>query len=695
MSETEMTRKDSGENRDDNVDKGSIDKSTRGSVSSEISSFQIETESLLCGWLSLRPKCLQPCATSNWLTAVLGTLMFIQGFAISGILYMSLSSIEIRFGFSSTAIGIIAATYDVTIMVLIGFVSYFGATRNKPNILGFGAVIMGCGSLMWAVPHFTSGLYDYDAAYGDEDTLCVPGRNTSKIIHDCIEEGGEGDLSYYFFVFLFAQILHGIGASPIYTVGYAFSDENASHRKASWYLGILSALSIFGPTIGYLVGAYFLTIYVDPLHQDDVTIDNTDPGWVGAWWIGFVLSWILAWLIAIPIGAFPPELPGTKDIQNERQSQAHHSDDAELVQANTDFGKGWNDLWPSTKMLLKNPYYCFMTISKTALTFVIVGFLPFILKFIENQFGLTSSQAGLILAVTSIPGAAGGTLLGGWIINKFNWKVVGMTRFYLGASLITTCLYPVFYLQCPEQQVAGVITSYNSSDTSDLDVINLNHPCNSVCGCAGTETYDPVCGTNNLLYFDACYAGCLDTPDDGETYYNCSCIFSENESGDSPEAVSGKCTYDDCWQLPVFIVGFFFILLTMFLLIAPRAIPGPIVMGIVVDSACVMWQEDCGDTGTCWIYDNHGFAMRFVVFGAAFTGLAMLCSLGALLTYKPPPEPSNEEKIDSANTEPISTIGNSTTTLDKQKERSTVSLLGYTKTDPSNEISGTILENKI
>nr|XP_002731063.1 PREDICTED: solute carrier organic anion transporter family member 4C1-like [Saccoglossus kowalevskii] len=721
MSETEMTRKDIGENGDANVDNGNIDKGPRGSVASEISSFQMETDSLLCGWLSLRPSWMQRFATPNWLTTILGTLMFIQGFAINGIVYMSLSSIEIRFGLTSTAIGIIVATYDFTVMVLIVFVSYFGATRNKPKLLGIGAVIMGCGSLTWAIPHFTTGLYDYDAAYGEGDTLCVPGRNTSQIISDCKEEEW-GDLSYYFFVFVFAQVLHGIGASPIYTVGYAFSDENASHRRAAWYLGILSACSVFGPTVGFLVGSYFLTIYVDPLHQDDLTIDNTDPSWVGAWWIGFILAWILAWLISLPVGAFPQELPGTKHIQHERQSQAHHNDDTELLQTRADFGEGWKDMWPATKMLFKNPFYCFMAASKTAITFVVVGFLPFIVKFIENQFGLTASQAGLILAATSMPGAAGGTLLGGWVIKKFNLKVIGTTRFCLAASFITMCLFPIFLLQCPEQQVAGVITSYNSSDTSDLDEVNLNHPCNSVCGCAGTETFDPVCGTNNLLYFDACYAGCLDTPDDGETYYNCSCIFSENESGDSPEALSGKCVYDGCWQLPVFAVGFFLIMLMMFLLMAPSniltmrcvpdqqrshalgmcsiiyrcfgSIPGPIVIGAVIDSSCLLWQEVCGDSGTCWIYDNHEFGLKFVVIGAIGTGIAVLCCLGGLLTYKPPPEPSKDEKLDSANGEPLSTMETETTSAIK-RERSTVSLLGYTKTDPNNEITETMPENRL
>nr|XP_006811916.1 PREDICTED: solute carrier organic anion transporter family member 4C1-like [Saccoglossus kowalevskii] len=652
---------------------------------------------------------------------MLSSLMFVQGLAVNGFVYMSISSIEIRFGLSSTATGVIVSAYDLTVMLLIVFVSYFGATRNKPRLLGIGAVIMGCGSLTWAIPHFTTGLYDYDSAYGDEDTLCVPGRNISHL-SDC-EDDEWGDLSNYAFVFIFAQVLHGIGASPIYTVGYAFADENATHRQAAWYLGIMNACSVFGPTVGFLLGAYFLTIYVDPLHQDDLTIDNSDPSWVGAWWIGFLLTWILAWMVAGPIGAFPPELPGTKDIQHERQSQAHHNDDAELLKTKASFGEGWKDMWPATKMLFKNPVYDFMALSKTAMVFIVVGFLPFIIKFLENQFGLTSSEAGLVLAATSMPGAAGGTLLGGWMVKKFNLKIKGTARICLFASFITMCLFPIFILQCPQQQIAGVITSYNSSDTSDLDEVNLNHLCNSVCGCAGTETYDPVCGTNNLLYFDACYAGCLDTPDAGETYYNCSCISSESGSADSPEAVSGPCEVE-CWQLPVFAVGFFLIMLLGFTMMAPSSIltmrcvpdqqrshalgvtsiiyrcfgsiPGPIVIGAVIDSSCLVWQEVCGDTGTCWIYDNHTFGLKFVVIGVAGSAISTIACLCALLAYKPPPEPSLDEKPDQGDKEPVSTMENETTSAIK-RETSTVSLLGYTRKDPDDgiDITEVIPENNI
>ena len=39
-------------------------------------------------------------------------------------------------------------------------------------------------------------------------------------------------------------------------------------------------------------------------------ITPENPAWVGAWWIGFILSGTLALLISVPIFGFPKSLPG-------------------------------------------------------------------------------------------------------------------------------------------------------------------------------------------------------------------------------------------------------------------------------------------------------------------------------------------------------------------------------------------------
>lgn len=45
-------------------------------------------------------------------------------------------------------------------------------------------------------------------------------------------------------------------------------------------------IRLFGPTIGFLMSSYALKLYVDPYLTPN--INNEDPRWIGAWWIGNV-----------------------------------------------------------------------------------------------------------------------------------------------------------------------------------------------------------------------------------------------------------------------------------------------------------------------------------------------------------------------------------------------------------------------
>ena len=52
-------------------------------------------------------------------------------------------------------------------------------------------------------------------------------------------------------------------------------------------------------------------------------------------------------------------------------------------------------------------------------------------------------------------------------------------------------------------------------------------------------------------------------------------------------------------------------------------IPYPLIFGAVVDSTCLVWEEKCGKTGNCWIYDQdkfkyylHGTALAFICVGS-------------------------------------------------------------------------------
>jgi len=48
-----------------------------------------------------------------------------------------------------------------------------------------------------------------------------------------------------------------------------------------------------------------------------IDLTPEDPQWVGAWWIGFLISGSLSFLIAVPLSAFPKSIPGIFSLQED------------------------------------------------------------------------------------------------------------------------------------------------------------------------------------------------------------------------------------------------------------------------------------------------------------------------------------------------------------------------------------------
>lgn len=59
-------------------------------------------------------------------------------------------------------------------------------------------------------------------------------------------------------------------------------------------------------------------------------------------------------------------------------------------------------------------------------------------------------------------------------------------------------------------------------------------------------------------------------------------------------------------------------------------IPGPLIFGALFDVSCVYWQEECGDRGNCWVYDNEDLSLR--MFGVSI-GVRVLSVTFAFCTW--------------------------------------------------------------
>ncbi|KAK3593464.1 hypothetical protein CHS0354_020230 [Potamilus streckersoni] len=576
-----------------------------------------------CGYGKCKPRWLQKLNNSKLLLAVLCTFTTVQGFVLNGVNNVNTSTLERRFQLPSSRVGTISSAYDFAAAIAGVLTSFYGSRRHKARWLSLSAVSFGAGSLTMALPHFVTGLYEW----GDSiNNTCS--YNQSQGV--CKEDG----LQNYLYVLILGQCLHGLGGAILYTVGVGLIDDSVPSNRSPLYLGILYGFALLGPGIGYIVGGQFLNIYVDFDRVDlaSIMMTPTDPRWVGAWWLGFVLSCGLFWIIAIPLFAFGAELPSARSVRDTRISQTY-KDDGKFQKGYENEAISIRALPAALCRLLRNPTYVCITFAGATEAIVTSGMATFLPKFIQNQYNLSSGYAAILTGVVVVPGAAGGNFVGGLVCRCMRLKVKGMTRFSFIGCLVTVLSFSILFLSCEQYKVAGINHYYSNSS---VDELSLTSSCNAECSCK-TEFYEPVCDSSGVRYFSACYAGCSSSVTSGKVFSNCSCVAVQPEQNISmvtTETCQTNCNLVYVF-LPVLFIAVFFTFLPStptdsaimrcihdgdrtfgmgvkwFIIRMCGSVPGPILFGAITDATCTLWSEKCGEKTSCWLYTNDILARNY------------------------------------------------------------------------------------
>ncbi|XP_033734178.1 solute carrier organic anion transporter family member 4A1-like isoform X2 [Pecten maximus] len=621
-----------------------------------------EDRDLNCGYGPLT--CFQCFNKIQFYVLWLCLIGFVEGAAVNGVVNIVLTTLEKRYNLSSSQSALIVSSTDIGAIIFVLFVSYFGSKGHRPRWLGGGTMVMMLGSLVFLVPHIFSDTYDVSTidAGGNGTNICDPNNP------DPCAEQTSGETSVFLYVFMLAQFVHGVGFTPFFTLGTAYVDDNAKTESTAIYLGLIYAITALGVAAGFIGGGQFLNLWIDFDRVDKTVYEGLTPMdsiWIGAWWVGFIVTAVLFFLFAIPVFGYPINLPGTEHIREARLTE---KDRARIEAAKNDHRSMWQKVKDFPKaifVLLKNPSYICMVLGACAETLIIGGLSAFAPKILEEKFDISPAEAGLIMGAVTIGGGAGGMILGGILIKCFKLEAKGMLRLCVLLSVLAIAVGGGLFINCPEFQFAGLNQPYHSGGTvNPTDILAAS--CNANCGCR-KYSYEPICGADGVTYFSPCHAGCNNNyTTDGamKKFAFCECISdSLNSTGLTldPSAQSGECG-QTCDLMYAFIILLLVGMLLTLTTVTPASIailrcvpdehralglglqwvalrllgtiPGPVLTGYVIDSSCALWQDRCGTEGSCYVYDRYEMGWRLFLWWIAVKLFSAIAFFLASVLYK-------------------------------------------------------------
>ncbi|XP_061663389.1 solute carrier organic anion transporter family member 1C1-like isoform X2 [Syngnathoides biaculeatus] len=599
----------------------------------------------------------------------------------------SITQLERRFDLSSSHIGLIDGSFEMGNLLFLAVVSHFGTKMHRPRLIAGGSVLMAAGALLTGLTHFFMGPYKYETvitAFQNDSTspvACLSPENDAShwnqarpnATQACEKEPGSNMWIYV----LLGNALRGVGETPVTPLGISYIDDFARAENSPFYIACLQTIALLGPVFGYLLGSYCATIYVDIgyIDMETVTISPNDARWVGAWWMGMLVSAGLLFLSSLPFWFFPrsPEVEEAEatPVEEIPDARADPPGNDKTVKKIAEIAQGF---LPSLRQLLCNPVYFLLICGSTLKFNSLVGMFTFNAKYIEQQFGQSASRANFLIGVLTLPAVAMGIFLGGVVMKRYKLSVVSGAQFSFAVSLGAYLLMLLkFGTKCHNIPVAGLTASYNGTLGALHGGQALFSECNRNCSCSA-EDWDPVCSDSGITYISPCMASCLSYSGFGKktVFHNCTCVSASFPAGSSTSVKLGQCPqakscsrsfsfYMAVSVLSAFIssLGITPAYMVTIRCISPHlkslalgmqtmiirvlgGIPAPIYFGAFIDLTCLKWSvKKCGGRGACRLYDANMYRVIFLGLVSGISGISFFFAFAVIILLRK--QSQNEE----------------------------------------------------
>ncbi|XP_057183923.1 solute carrier organic anion transporter family member 1C1-like [Triplophysa rosa] len=225
--------------------------------------------------MSVEKKAREPCCSKLKMFLVAMSCVFFAKAFQGSYMKSSITQIERRFDIPSSLIGVIDGSFELGNLLVIAFVSYFGARLHRPRLIGIGCLIMAVASFITAMPHFFQGPYEYEttlshstSSNGTESSLpCLANGSLPQDVElstaekqaECEKAAGS---SLWIYVFL-GNMLRGIGETPVMPLGLSYLDDFSKEENTAFYLACIQTVGIIGPMFGFMLGSFCAKLYVD------------------------------------------------------------------------------------------------------------------------------------------------------------------------------------------------------------------------------------------------------------------------------------------------------------------------------------------------------------------------------------------------------------------------------------------------